>query len=101
VAFVALCKGYLGIEPHFELWRYFFSVTLLKKREKNMLDLLVLMGCIGIHLRSNQAAEYMSFQLSRSNKGWHVLWFYSKNDVVAPLPIFTRCPIEEALVGAS
>jgi hypothetical protein len=26
--FVMLCKGYLGIEPHFELWRYFFSITL-------------------------------------------------------------------------
>jgi hypothetical protein len=101
VAFVTLWKGYLGIEPHFELWRYFFSVTLLKKREKNMLDLLALMGCVGIHLQSNQATEYMSLQLSRSNKGWHVLWFYLKNDVVAPLPIFTRCPIKEALVGAS
>jgi hypothetical protein len=30
MAFIALCKGYLGIEPHFELWRYFFSITLLK-----------------------------------------------------------------------
>ena len=23
LAFVALCEGYLGIEPHFELWKYF------------------------------------------------------------------------------
>jgi hypothetical protein len=50
VAFVVLCKGYLGIEPYFELWRYFFSVSLLKKREKNRPDLLVPMGCAGIHL---------------------------------------------------
>jgi hypothetical protein len=53
VAFVALCEGYLGIEPHFELWRHFFSVSLLKKREKNGPDLLVPMGCTCIHLRSN------------------------------------------------
>jgi hypothetical protein len=31
-AIIALCEGYLGIEPHFELWRYFFSISLHKKR---------------------------------------------------------------------
>ena len=25
-AFVTLCEGYLGIEPHFELWKYLFAV---------------------------------------------------------------------------
>ena len=33
-AFVALCEGFLGISPHFDLWWYFFAVTLLKKQEK-------------------------------------------------------------------
>ena len=47
VAFVALCQGFLGISPHFDLWRYFFTVTLLKKWEKK-LELNVLMGCAGI-----------------------------------------------------
>jgi len=27
-AFVAPCEGYLGIKPHFELWKYFFVVKL-------------------------------------------------------------------------
>ena len=26
-AFVALCEGYLGISPNFDLWRYFFIVN--------------------------------------------------------------------------
>ena len=26
--FVALCEGFLGISPHFDLWRYFVAVTL-------------------------------------------------------------------------
>ena len=34
-AFVALCEGFLGISPHFDLWRHFFAVTLQKKREKS------------------------------------------------------------------
>ena len=27
-AFVTLCEGFLGISPHFDLWRYFFTVNL-------------------------------------------------------------------------
>nr|XP_034604631.1 uncharacterized protein LOC117864613 [Setaria viridis] len=33
-AFVALCEGFLGIEPHFELWKYFFAVSLYQKTGK-------------------------------------------------------------------
>ena len=44
-----MCEGYLGIEPHFELWRYFFSISLIKKKERGW-ETLVLMGCVGIHL---------------------------------------------------
>ena len=32
VAFVALCEGFLGISPHFDLWRHFFAINLSKKR---------------------------------------------------------------------
>jgi hypothetical protein len=27
-AFVTLCEAYMGIEPHFDLWNYFFHVQL-------------------------------------------------------------------------
>ena len=46
--FIMMCEGYLGIEPQFELWRYFFSISLIKK-ERGW-ETLVLMGCAGIHL---------------------------------------------------
>ena len=49
-AFVALCEGYLGIEPHFELWKYFFAVELQKKKERKKPDLELPMGCASIHL---------------------------------------------------
>ena len=58
VVFIALCEGYLGIKPHFELWRSFYSVSLHKKRERSG-DLSVLMGCAGIHLRWQRSTEYM------------------------------------------
>jgi len=69
-AFVALCEGFLGISPHFDLWRYFFVVTLQKKREKNSrLELQMPMGCAGIHLQNNRVDECPSMRLSMSNKG--------------------------------
>ena len=49
MAFITMCEGYLGIEPHFELWIYFFSISLIKKKERGR-ETPVLMGCMGIHL---------------------------------------------------
>jgi hypothetical protein len=59
-AFIALCVGYLGTKPHFELWRYFFSVSLHKKveREKGKKkEYKVPVGCTNIRLRGNRAAQ--------------------------------------------
>jgi hypothetical protein len=33
--------------------------------------------------------------LTKSNKGWHKLWFYLKNDATTPLPVFSGRLIEE------
>jgi hypothetical protein len=71
VPFIALCEGYLGIDPHFDLWRYFFAANLQKKRERNQSDRLMPMGCASIHLRNNLADKYMALKLPTSNKGWH------------------------------
>ena len=49
--FIALCEGFLGISPHFDLWRYFFTVTLQNKREKSSRqELHMPMGCASIQL---------------------------------------------------
>ena len=40
-----MCKGYLGIELHFELWRYFFAISLHKKKDRGR-EIPVLMGCV-------------------------------------------------------
>ena len=48
------------------------------------------------HLRGSWSSEYMPIPLSKSNKAWHKLWFYLRNDAAAPLPIFTGRLIEEA-----
>ena len=87
-ASVALCEGFLGIDPHFNLWRHLFAINLLKKRVGKQ-ELHASVGCVGIHLRNNRADAYPLMHLSASNKGWHSQWFYVKDDAAAPLPVFT------------
>ena len=53
------------------------------------------MGCAGIQLWNNRVGEYLPMRLSTSNKGWHLHWFYLKNDVAALLPEFTGCLVKE------
>lgn len=59
--FMMLCEGFLGIEPNFDLWRYFFSPSLQKPKRA---DEPFSVGCISIHLRSHRAWEYVSVPLS-------------------------------------
>jgi hypothetical protein len=58
-AFVVLCEGFLGSGPHFELWRYFFVISLHKRveREKGKKrEFKVPVGSASIRLRGNRAA---------------------------------------------
>jgi hypothetical protein len=84
-AFIVLCEGFLGIKPHFELWRYFFVVSLVKKRDGST----ALIGCAEIHLSGPRAHEYMAIAPTESNKGWHSRWFYIKNHDAVALPVWS------------
>ena len=93
--FVAVCEGFLGMPANFELWKYFFSVSLITKPGRLRERLAVPVGCASIHMRRFRAQEYMEVNLTDSNKGWQSLWFYLKNSEEAPLPAFTGRIIEE------
>ena len=57
--FVTLCKGFLGIELHYELLRYFFTVT-MSTRMKEVFP----MGCTSIHLRRDRAIKYLAVDVT-------------------------------------
>jgi hypothetical protein len=40
-AFVTLCEGYMGIEPHFDLWNYFFRARLQQSSDTKAVVLVV------------------------------------------------------------
>ena len=69
-AFVALCEGFLGIDPHFDLWRHFCTLSLSKRRVGGK-EVNVPMGSASIHLCHTRSRDYPLMHLLTSNKGWH------------------------------
>jgi hypothetical protein len=70
--FMTLCESFLGIEPHFLLWRPIFwlrpSVALSNKPE---------VGGAIVSVRAE--AQYLNFCMSASVQGWRTKWFYIKD----------------------
>jgi hypothetical protein len=79
--FVAVCEGYLGIDPHWDLWTHFFSAELFASPtgERRVRVAVRASGCI-LQLRQSRALQYIPAVLASSNKGWQRRWFYLRND---------------------
>ena len=70
--FIHLCEGYLGIAPHFNLWRALYH---LKGHPSNIRRNV--MGGAAFSLR--QGSIYPDFDLRDTNKGWAREWFVVVN----------------------
>jgi hypothetical protein len=70
--FITLCESFLGIDPHWILWKFIFrlrpSVALSKK--------LQLGGAI-VSIRAE--VHYLEFTMAASVQGWKKKWFYIKD----------------------
>jgi hypothetical protein len=60
--FIHLCEAYLGIAPHFHLWRHFFE---LKKTGK-----VGVVGSVDFMLRRNMKSEYIDLALPDNTTSW-------------------------------
>ena len=70
-SFIHLCEAYLGIPPHFDLWRYFFQV---KKTGKSPV-----VGSLSLVLRPNMKPVFIDLELPENTQGWRSEWFYVAN----------------------
>jgi hypothetical protein len=88
--FVAVCEGFLGIDPHWDLWTHLFSAEpfALMTGEKRVRMAVRAGGCI-LQLRQARAQQYIPAILVSSNKGWQRRWFYLRNDD-GRLPSFSQ-----------
>ena len=70
--FIHFCEAYLGILPHFNLFRHLFW---LKKRGGGGSKVV---GGIYLQLRNGMAGEYLTVPLNTTLKGWNARWFYMR-----------------------
>jgi hypothetical protein len=77
--FIHFCEAYLGISPHFLLWRYLFCVKSTSKRSG-------LVGTVMFSLRLGLKAEWIDTDIPDNTTGWRSEWFY----IVDQLPRLPR-----------
>jgi hypothetical protein len=85
-AFVTLHEAYMGVEPHFDLWNYFFRNPLRQGLDTEA----VVWSSVDIFIQSGPRVDsYFHLSMSDPPVGWWKVWFFLKNDAVTPLPVFT------------
>jgi hypothetical protein len=67
--FIHFCEAYLGISPHFLLWRYLFCVKSIGKRSGPV-------GAVMFSLRSGLKVECIETDLPDNTARWRSEWFY-------------------------
>jgi hypothetical protein len=72
--FVHFCEAFLGIKPHWVLFRKFFRV----KPQPGANNPRVV-GGVGIQMLEDAAEQYLSYKLIDSNQDWKSKWFYISN----------------------
>jgi hypothetical protein len=89
--FVALCEGYLGIAPHWDLWTHlFFTELFASPTGERKVRAAVRAGGCTLLLKQSRASLYIPAILASSNKGWQRRWFYLRNDGELLLPFSQR-----------
>jgi hypothetical protein len=72
--FVHFCEAFLGIKPHWILFRKFFQVKPQPSASNPRL-----VGGAGIQMWEDAAEQYLSYKLIDSNQDWKAKWFYVTN----------------------
>jgi hypothetical protein len=86
VAFVTLCEAYMGIQPHFNLWNYFFHVRLWPDLDAEA----AVWGYTDINVCIGQGVDpYFYLSVSNQPVEWRKELFFLRNDAGAPLPMVT------------
>jgi hypothetical protein len=70
---MTLCEAFLGINPHWKLWQYFFSGRVTQGHGNQLY-----VGSVNFQLRSYWKAGYLKIPLPTSVR-YEGEWFYVKN----------------------
>jgi hypothetical protein len=79
LTFIHFCEAYLGISPHFLLWRHLFFVKSTGKHAGPV-------GAVMFCLRSGLKSAWIDNDLPDNTAGWRSEWFY----IADQLPVLPR-----------
>jgi hypothetical protein len=85
--FVHLCEAYLGILPHFGLWKYLHHCRPGMAGGQHQL-----VGGASLEMRRGRKIEYLDIPLKDSIKGWRLEWFIVENHCKSLPPRSGRHP---------
>ncbi|KAK1666213.1 hypothetical protein QYE76_054372 [Lolium multiflorum] len=89
--FITVCEAFLGIDPHWGLWRKIFYV---KRHNDNNGPPVV--GGVGFVVRKE--VDYFDYPIKESVQGWRNKWFYLRDPLV-PGRRFNLPPFEDKLIA--
>jgi hypothetical protein len=72
--FVHLCEAFLGILPHFGLWKYLYHCRPGMAEGQHQL-----VGSASLEMRRGRKTEYLDIPLKDNIKGWRLEWFILEN----------------------
>ncbi|KAK1566056.1 hypothetical protein QYE76_017050 [Lolium multiflorum] len=73
--FITVCEAFLGIEPHWGLWRKIFYV-----KRHNDSNGPPVVGGVGFVVRKE--VDYLDYPMKESVQGWRNKWFYLRDPAV-------------------
>ena len=98
-----LREAFLGIEPHFELFRFLFHLK--PQPDSYVLDVV---GSAGLQLRQRKDRVYIPYSLSSKVIDWKPKWLYVKNQwesipAITPgppiqWPEWSKKPVDESQI---
>jgi hypothetical protein len=68
VCFITLCECFVGIEPHWALWRQIFIIRRPLQYQTG-----------GFSCQVRPDVPYFNLQTPENNPGWRTKWFYAKD----------------------
>ncbi|KAK1608630.1 hypothetical protein QYE76_032303 [Lolium multiflorum] len=74
--FITVCEAFLGIDPHWGLWRKIFYV-----KRHNDSNGPPVVGGVGFVVR--QDVDYLDYPMKESVQGWRNKWFYLRDPTVS------------------
>jgi hypothetical protein len=72
--FVHLCEAFLGVLPHFGLWKYLYHCRPGMAGGQHQL-----VGGVSLEMRRGRKTDYLDIPLKDSIKGWCLEWFIVEN----------------------